>query len=105
MAMNKIFFKSRLNFLAKKKKIEKKKEYIDFEAIEEFSDQEEKEEQKEEDNNLFIDDGEVDNTGGPTFYRKFINQARDPAEAVFDDGGSHLNTRDLQPEIYDIGPL
>ena len=38
----------------------------------------------------------------PSFYRKNFNQTRDPAEAVFDDDGLLLNTRDFQPEMFSI---
>ena len=38
----------------------------------------------------------------PNFFRKFSNQTRDPAEAVFDEDESHLDTRDLQPEMFSI---
>ena len=44
----------------------------------------------------FIDDSSEIGGQEPSFYRKFFNQTRDPAEAVFDDDGLHLNTRDFK---------
>ena len=55
--------------------------------------------ENDEDNRSFIDDGEIENQE-PSFYRKFFYRARDPAEAVYDDDKSHLDTRDLQPEMF-----
>lgn len=37
-----------------------------------------------------------------TFYRKFVNQTRDPAEVVLGNDGLHLDTKDTQPEMYNI---
>ena len=76
-------------------------EYIDFEA--EVSNEDEilsfSGSENDEDNRPFTDDGEVENQE-PSFYRKFFNRTRDPAEAVYDDDKSHLDTRDLQPEMF-----
>ena len=78
---------------------------IDFEA-EEISNEDEilsgSGEKNDEDNRSFINGGEVENQG-PSFNRKFFNQTRDPAETVCNDDKSHLNTRDLQPEMFFIG--
>ena len=35
----------------------------------------------------------------PSFYR-FFNQTRDPAEVMNDNDRSHLDTRDIQPEMF-----
>ena len=35
----------------------------------------------------------------PSFYR-FVNQTSDPAEALDDDGQSHLDRQDLHPEMF-----
>ena len=45
----------------------------------------------------FIDDSVDDQS--PSFYR-FVNQTRDPIEALDDDGRSHLDRWDLQPEMF-----
>lgn len=50
--------------------------------------------------NFIDDDQEVGEER--SFYRKFINQTRDPTEAVLHDDRSYLDTRDLQPEMFDI---
>ena len=44
----------------------------------------------------FIDDSSEIGGQEPSFYRKFFSQTREPAEAVFDDDGLHLNTRDFK---------
>lgn len=77
-------------------------EYIDFEAEEILKEEEIisfSGEENDEDNISFIEDGKVENQE-PSFYRKFFNQTRDPAETVYDDDKSHLDTRDLQPEMF-----
>ena len=79
-------------------------EYIDFEAKEILKEEEIisfSGEENDEDNISFIEDGKVENQE-PSFYRKFFNQTRDPAETVYDDDKSHLDTRDLQPEMFFI---
>lgn len=77
--------------------------FIDFEAkvaqdneLLSFSD----DESNDEGPSNFIDD-DYDVGEERSFYRKFVNQARDPAEEVLDDDGSHFSTRDLQPEMFD----
>ena len=35
----------------------------------------------------------------PRFYR-FVNQTRDPIEALHDNDGSHFHRQDLHPEIF-----
>ena len=47
----------------------------------------------------FIDDSNHEHNQSPSFYR-LVNQTRDPAEAVNCDDGSHLDRRDLQPEMF-----
>ena len=78
-------------------------DYIDFEVEASNEDQmlSFSSDENDEDNRSFIDDGEVENQM-PRFYRKFVNQARDPAGTVFDDDKSHLYTRDLQLELFII---
>ena len=81
-------------------------EYIDFEAS--VSDEDanlnfSSDEEKDNDNRSFIDDSSQVDGQEPSFYRKFLNQTRYSAEAVFDDDdGSHLKTRDQQPEMFSI---
>ena len=78
-------------------------EHIDFEAEASNEDQmlSFSSDENDEDNRSFIDNGEVENQM-PRFYRKFVNQTRDPAGTVFDDDQSHLYTRDLQLELFII---
>ena len=45
----------------------------------------------------FIDDSAQEDS--PSFYR-FPDQIHDLAEALDDDDRSHLDTRDLQPEMF-----
>ena len=58
--------------------------------------------EKDDDNRSFIDGSSKVGDQEPRFYRKFFNQTRDPAEAVFDDDGSHLDTRDLLHKMFSI---
>ena len=58
--------------------------------------------EKDDDNRSFIDGSSKVGDQEPSFYRKFFNQTRDPAEAVLDDDGSHLDTRDLQHKIFSL---
>ena len=58
--------------------------------------------EKDDDNRSFIDQSSKVGHQESSFYRKFFNETRDPAEAVFDDDRSHLNTRDLQSEMFSI---
>ena len=78
-------------------------EYIDFEAS--VSDEDanlnfSSDDEKEDDSRSFIADSREVGGQEPSFYWKFFNQTRDPAEAVFDEERSHLDTRDLQPEMF-----
>ena len=80
-------------------------EYIDFEAS--VSDEDANlnfsgDEEKDNDNRPFIDDSKEVDGQEPSFYWKFFNQTRDSAEAVFDDDRSHLDARDLQPEMFSV---
>ena len=76
-------------------------EYINFEA-EAFNEEEELNFSDNENDNdrPFINDNEQEDQPG-SFYR-FVNQTRDPAEAVNDDDVSHLDTCDLQPQMFII---
>ena len=81
-------------------------EFINFEAID--SDQESQENFEEEDilsgNDNFIDDKSVEgDTTQPSFYR-FVSQTHDPQEALNCDDQSHVDHRDLQPEMYICEP-
>ena len=96
-------------------------DFIDFEAMEDgcnedliFSDDENKDSGKVDD--TFIDDSKQ-KENEPDFYRsidqkrdlnelssykKFVNQTRDPGEAIYDDKDDEtfVDKRDLQPEPY-----
>ena len=50
---------------------------------------------KDDDNRSFTNDSSEVGGQELSFYRKFFNQTWDPAEAVFDHDGLHLNTRDF----------
>ena len=52
---------------------------------------------KNDDDRSFSDGNEKEDQ--PASFYRFFNQTQDPAEAVNDDAGSHLDTRDLQPEM------
>ena len=73
-------------------------DYINFDA--ELEDENESSDEEfslsaKEDN--FIDDSTENQA--PSFYR-FVNQTHDPAEALDDDNGSHLDRQDLQTEMF-----
>ena len=80
-------------------------EYIDFEASVSDEDANLKfssDDEKNNDKRSFIDGSSEVGDQEPNFFGKFFNQTRDPAEAVFDEDESHLDTRDLQPEMFSI---
>ena len=74
-------------------------DYINFKA-EDFNEESKLNfsSKENDDDRSFINDNEEE-TQPPSFYR-FFYQTRDPAEAVNDDDRSHLDTRDLQPEMF-----
>ena len=78
-----------------------KMEYINFEAEVEAENVEDEEELvfSDQENENFIDDSNCNNIQSPSFY-KFVNQSRDPVEAVEDDDGSRLDRHDLEPEMF-----
>ena len=74
-------------------------DYINFEA-KDFNEESKLNfsSKENDDDRSFINDNEEE-TQPASFYR-FFCQTRDPAEAVNDDDRSHLDTRDLQPEMF-----
>ena len=76
-------------------------EYINFEAEVEAENVEDEEELvfSDQENENFIDDSNCNNIQSPSFYR-FVNQSRDPVEAVEDDDGSRLGRHDLKPDMF-----
>ena len=83
--------------------------FINFEAMDidqqnedlNFSDDENKGSGKV--NNNFIDDSEQKESE-LSFYRKFVNQTKDPRVAIYEesDDATFVDTRDLQPELYAV---
>ena len=75
--------------------------YLNFEA-EAFNEEEELNfsDNENDDDRSFINHNEQEDQ--PASFYRFVNQTRDPAEAVNADDGSHLDTRDLQPEMFII---
>ena len=72
-------------------------DYIDFEAIVENTNDSDEEIvfSKNLNDNTFIDDtNQKEEEDSPSFYR-FVNQTRDPGEALNDDDKSKLDVRDL----------
>ena len=94
-----------LSPISRKNLLSLKIEYIDFEASVSNEDANlnfSSDGEKDNDNRSFIDDSSEVGDEEPSFYRIFFNQTKDPAEAVLDDGGLHLDTRDLLPEMFSI---
>ena len=89
----------RLSVTLKKNLSSLKMDYINFET-KDFNEQSELNFSNDEndDDRSFINYS-AEETQPPSFYR-FFNQARDPAKAVIDHDRSHLDTRDLQPEMF-----
>ena len=76
-------------------------EYVDFEA--DTSDENANLNfLSDDENRSFTDDSSMVGGQEPSFYRKFFNQTRDPAEAVFDDDRLLLSTRNFQSEMFSI---
>ena len=74
-------------------------EYINFEAEDKNAIDNEKLVFSDHGGENFIDDSSQEDNQFPSFYR-FVNQTRDPAEAVNNDDESHLDRRDLQPKMF-----
>ena len=89
---------------------QKKMEFIDIEATEEFSQEKEDLIFSDDDNNEgkvtgnFIDDTKEIDNDKPSFYRKLNNQVKDFRVAIYEknDDEDFLDTRDIQPEFYEI---
>ena len=74
-------------------------EYINFEAEDENASDNEELVFSDHEGKIFIDNSSQENNQSPSFYR-FVNQTRDPAEAVNENEESHLDRGDSQPEIF-----
>ena len=76
-------------------------EYISFETEVEAENVEDKKEFvfSDQENENFIDDSNCVNIQSPSFY-KFVNQSRDPIEAVEDDDRSRLDRHDLKSDMF-----
>ena len=74
-------------------------EYVNFDAKDENASDNEELVFSDNEGENFIDDSNQEGNQSPSFCR-FMNQTRDPAEAVNDDDVSHLDRRDLQPDMF-----
>ena len=85
-------------------------EFIDFEATEEFNQQNKDLIFSDDENNdgkvagNFMDDAKEFDNSEPSFYRKFDNQVKDPRVDIYEesDDEDFSDTRDMQPELYAI---
>ena len=74
-------------------------EYINFEAKDENASDNQELAFSDNEGENFIDASNQEGNQSPSVYR-FMNQTRDPAKAVNDDDRSHLDRRDLEPEMF-----
>ena len=74
-------------------------EYINFKAKDENANDNEEVVFLDHEDENFIDDSGQEDSQPPRFYR-FVNQTRDPVEAVNDDDGYKVDKPDLQPEMF-----
>ena len=81
-------------------------EFINFAAVDSDKKSRKNFEEKNtfSENDNFIDDKSIEkDTTQPSFYR-FVNHTRDPQEALNCNDQSHVDHRDLQPEMYIYEP-